>query len=237
MENKTVWIIEDEAPARQHLARKLHQVRPGWQVTKTAESNKEFSELLERATFPDLIFCDIELSDGQSLISLAKLEVNIPVVFTTAYGEFTREAFENKGVGYLMKPISIRALDECLSRIFPSSTSEKPSFKSQFLVKKGNVFVPLKIADVVYFNFDTYVFAVDQGGKNYALSHESLSKLEEDLNPRQFFRISRQQIVQKDYIKTVHPYHSGRLLIESTSGLKLTVSRDRVNDFKDWMGR
>jgi two-component system, LytTR family, response regulator LytT len=230
---KQVWIVEDEPLARAHLERKLLQVKPHWQVVAALGSLDELQQALATAPLPDVLFCDIELSDGRSFAALPELPAHVPVIFVTAYQQFTDAAFAHNGVGYLLKPVSAQALLTCLNRVFAETSAVPNAYRQQFLVKKGDKFLPLQTADITHFTADTYVFA-HAGTKQYALQ-TALKQLEGELDPGQFFRISRQHMVHRRYIAQIEPYLNGRLALTLTTGALLIVSRERAAPLKAWL--
>jgi DNA-binding LytR/AlgR family response regulator len=230
---QTFWIIEDEPLATAHLERKIAQTRSNWRKTGQADSVVGLRQLIESAELPDVVFCDVALTDGNSFEGLADLPDNIPIIYTTAYDSYTLEAFQHMGVAYLNKPVSLKALLACLNRLFPEERPREP-FKTRFLVKKGNKMIPLEVADVIYFESDTYVVAIDGLGNKH-LINGTLKDLEGQLNPDDFFRVNRQQMVQRKFVRSVASYLGGRLDLTLVSGVRMVVSRERAADFKNWL--
>lgn len=230
---KNVWIVEDEPLAKAHLERKLNQVKPLWEVVAALDSLAALFTALATQPLPDLIFCDIELADGRSFEALPELPAHVPVVFVTAYNQFANAAFAHNGVGYLLKPVNAQDLLSCLNRVFPDKMVETAGPRRQFLVKKGDKYLPVQAAEVAFFTSDTYVFA-HVAGKLLPLN-QSLKQLEAELDPHQFFRISRQQMVNRKFILQLEPHLNGRLALTLTTGQVLLVSRERAAGLKLWL--
>jgi DNA-binding LytR/AlgR family response regulator len=233
------WLIEDEPMAAAHLKRKIEQLRPDWTLTGTADSLQGIQELLDKAPLPNLVFCDIELSDGKSFIKLHDLPDHIPIIYVTAYHEHTEAAFQHAGVAYLHKPVSTKALDACFRRLFPDSSQlsiPKDAYQKTFLAKKGQKWFPIAIEQIQYFESDTYSIAVDAGGQKFFLT-QTLKEIEEALDPAQFFRISRRHIVKKTSIKRIEPHLNHRLVIVLKDDTHLITSRNRTNGIKNWLNQ
>jgi two-component system, LytTR family, response regulator LytT len=233
------WLIEDEPMSAAHLKRKITQLQPDWKLTGTAESLIGIQVLLDEAPLPNMVFCDIELTDGKSFIKLGDLPEHIPIIYVTAYHEHTEAAFQHAGVAYLHKPVSTKALDTCLRRLFPESplpVGSNDAFQKTFLAKKGQKWFPLEASQIRYFESDTYSIAVDADGQKFFLT-QSLKEIEEVLNPEHFYRISRRHIVQKSSIKRIEPHLNHRLTIVLKDGTQLITSRERTNGIKNWLNQ
>jgi DNA-binding LytR/AlgR family response regulator len=203
-----------------------------------------------------LIFLDIQLADGISFDIFRQVEVNTPVIFTTAYDEYAIKAFQLNSIDYLLKPIQQPLLEKALKKLEllqkekakegVSLSQEqldsllgavKPSFKNRLLVRVGDNLKSVEIGDVAYFLAeDDVVFVLLQDGGRYIVDH-SLNELESLLDPSVFFRITRNCITSIGSIKKVSKYFNSRLMVELTPPApdKLLVSRVRVPDFMKWM--
>ena len=242
-------IIEDEARAREHMRNLLSQHFPAVEVVGAVGSVKEAVEWLISNTDPDVIFMDVELSDGLSFDILNKVEVNSPVIMTTAYDQYAIQAFEVNAVDYLLKPIELKDLQRAVARIV-SGEAKAPSGeavrnlmdqarKEKFLIKLNDRIVPVRVGDIAYFfSEDKNTYMVTAAGTSYVLD-DSLDALVETLDPEEFFRISRSCIMAERTIDSISKLMGGRLRISPRAGgavlTDFTVSRARVEGFMKWL--
>lgn len=244
-------IIEDELRAREHMIHLLKENFPQVEVVGAVGSIHESVAWLEGNPAPDLIFMDVELSDGISFEIFNKLEVPCPVVMTTAYDQYAVHAFEVNAIDYLLKPIDLPALQRAIARV-ASQEVHRPSsetfreilreeYKEKFLIRINDRIVPVRTADVAYFySEDKNSYLVTLSGSSYVMD-ESLDTLGGSLDPQAFFRISRSCIISEKAIDSVSRLMGGRLRITLHRGLlaatDFTVSRARVDDFLTWLER
>lgn len=242
-------IIEDEARAREHMRNLLSQHFPTVEVVGAVGSVKEAVEWLMSNSDPDVIFMDVELSDGLSFDILNKVEVNSPVIMTTAYDQYAIQAFEVNAVDYLLKPIELKDLQRAVARIV-SGEAKAPSGeavrnlmdqarKEKFLIKLNDRIVPVRVGDIAYFfSEDKNTYMVTVAGTSYVLD-DSLDALVETLDPEEFFRISRSCIMAEKSIDSISKLMGGRLRISPRAGIAVltdfTVSRARVEGFMKWL--
>jgi DNA-binding LytR/AlgR family response regulator len=252
-----VLIIEDEPLAAKRLQSMLDQIDPKIQVLAVVDSIAESVEWLDENTPPDLIFMDIMLADGQSFEIFEQIEIHVPVIFTTAYDEFAIRAFKVNSIDYLLKPIGAEMLSAALKKyalINPSSeifrqtiksllnavaNNLPPEYKNRFLVKTGDKFIPVTIADIAYFSFsDRLTFLTTTANKRFMLG-STLDDLEAVVDPKVFFRLNRKYIVSFPAINTVHNYFNGKLKTfvfpEIIEGI--IVSKEKAQLFKNWLDR
>ncbi len=247
-----VVIIEDEKPAARRLSRMLNEfgIEPLVLLHSVAEAVNWFST----NTHPDLIFVDIQLSDGLSFEIFEKVEISSSIIFTTAYDEYALKAFKLNSIDYLLKPIDNDELENAIDqfkKIFESTV--KPNFnihelkelmapspksnKKRFTVQIGQHLKMISIEDIECFyseNKSTYIHTTDN--RNY-LIEETLEQLEEKLDDETFFRVSRKFFVNINEIKDIIAYSNSRLKLQLNSFLasEIIVSRERVKDFKNWI--
>lgn len=251
-------IIEDEYPAAERLQLLLQKVDHEIEVVGVIDSIKSALEWFDENAFPDLIFSDIQLSDGLSFEIYDQIQVKSPIIFTTAYDEYAIKAFKVKSIDYLLKPIKLTeltaaldkfadmvpakeeaALDSNLKEVISmlgGATSQK--YKDRFLVKGKDVFIPITIQDIAYFTTaHENVYVVRTDGKKHAMDFK-LEQLEDVLNPEYFFRLNRQFITHVQAIKSIHPYFNGRLTVELAhcEEESIIISRDKSKVFRAWMG-
>lgn len=248
-----IVIIEDEKPAARLLERKLNKL--GYQVKALLSSVEEAITWFKANPGPELIFLDIQLSDGLSFEIFDAVEINSSIIFTTAYDEYALRAFKLNSIDYLLKPILDQHLKDAIEKylnqrasifgfseqleLFKSFLSEdKKQFKERFVVKIGTQLRIVPVQDVVGFYSEhkaTYVMTRDH--RDYLLDL-SLEQLEECINPACFFRISRKHIVALSQVKDIQVFSNARLkltLVDSDKTEPWLVSRERVAEFKLWI--
>ena len=252
-----IFIIEDEPLAVQKITKLLIDVEPNTIIAGTADGIESSVEWLQSNPVPDLILVDIELCDGQSFEIFNLIDVQSPVIFTTSYDEYAIQAFRVNSVDYLLKPIKKTDLSRALQKYerfnYQQSTpidisklvkelkkqNTPREFRSRFLVKQGQKLIPIDVDEIAYFfSEDSVSFFVNFQQVKYIFDY-SLEEIEQMLDPNLFFRISRQFIVGIKSIVQIHNYFNGKLKLELKPIIEreITVSRERVSDFKVWMGR
>jgi DNA-binding LytR/AlgR family response regulator len=249
-----VLIIEDEPLARAELKRLIKATGRQMVVLEELDTVEDSVTWLKENPRPDLIFLDIQLADGISFDIFRQVEINTPVIFTTAYDEYAIKAFQLNSIDYLLKPIQQPLLEKALEKLEllqkvkdRASISQeqlksllasvKPSFKSRLLVRVGDNLKSVEIGEVAYFLAEEdVVFVLLKDGGRYIIDH-SLNEMESLLDPKGFFRITRNCIASIGAIKKVSKYFNSRLLVELTPPApdKMLVSRVRVPDFMKWM--
>jgi len=249
-----IIIIEDEKPAARLLQRKIEKL--GYGITTLLHSVEESLEWFQNNDHPDLIFLDIQLSDGLSFEIFEKIDIKSAVIFTTAYDEYALRAFKLNSIDYLLKPIdeeelataiskfanqfqanSVSNLDfEAIKRMLVNPVSKE--YRKRFSVKIGQ---QIKVIDVVEIeclyseNKGTYIHTSDN--RDYLID-SSLEVLEAELDPKDFFRISRKYIIPLQSVKEIQLYSNSRLKISlpTYKADEVIVARERVSDFKEWLG-
>lgn len=251
----TTIIIEDEKPAARLLQRKLEKLHV--EVGVMLHSVEESIDWFTKNTHPDLIFLDIQLSDGLSFEIFEKIEIKSAVIFTTAYDEYALKAFKLNSIDYLLKPIDEDDLEVAVSKF--KSRLPKPetnlqmdfeqirkmlsnpfekNYKKRFTVKIGQYLKVISIEEIECFfseNKGTYIHTFDN--RNY-LIESTLEFLEQELDPKDFFRVSRKFIIPLQAIKEIVVYSNSRLkvILPSFKEDEVIVSREKVSDFKNWIG-
>jgi len=248
-----ILIIEDEKPAAEKLKKSIQKIDPAISVEATLGSVKETIAWLQKNNAPELIFMDIELSDGLSFKIFDEVPVNCPVIFTTAYDEYWQEAFEHNSIDYLLKPIKQEKLEaamkkyEQLKKYFTNNfqqlmhwqqQTKQIAYKKRFLVKKGNDYITIKTEDIAYF-YATHklVCMVEKEGQKFILD-KSLSDLEKELEPSLFYRINRKYLVNIGAIKKIKAYPKSKLQIELNPPVaeEIIISQENTAAFKEWAG-
>ena len=248
-----IIIIEDEKPSARRLQRMLATL--DMQTEIMLHSVEESIEWFQNNQHPDLIFLDIQLSDGLSFEIFETVEIKSSVIFTTAFDEYALQAFKLNSIDYLLKPIDEDDLKKAVSKFnerFPKKQSVTLDFddikkllvnpiereyKKRFSVRVGQHLKLINIEDVECFyseNKGTYAFTNE--GRNYLLDG-TLEQIETDLEPRKFFRVSRKFFVNVDAIKDMISYTNSRLQVKlnNFNEQEIIVARERVKDFKDWL--
>ncbi|WP_296386426.1 LytTR family DNA-binding domain-containing protein [Winogradskyella sp.] len=248
-----VIIIEDEKPSARRLQRMLKSLDVDAETM--LHSVEESIEWFSNNEHPDLIFLDIQLSDGLSFEIFEAIDINSAVIFTTAYDEYALQAFKLNSIDYLLKPIDEDDLKVAVEK-YKERTPEKQSvtldfndikkllvnpiereYKKRFSVKVGQHLKLINIEDIecIYSeNKGTYAFTSE--GRNYLLD-STLDQLEGELEPHVFFRISRKYYVNINAIKDMVSYTNSRLKIKLNryNEQEIIVARERVKDFKNWL--
>ncbi len=249
-----VLILEDEELAADRLQSLILRLRPEAEVLALLDTVEEAVELLRAQPALDLAFFDIQLADGASFQVFEQVKVPCPVVFTTAYDQYTLKAFKVNSIDYLLKPINepdlaqaIGQFEELQAQFRPAPTSlervEKvlqslqKQYKSRFVVRAGHQFLSIRAENIQYFFTEhRTTWLRHQDGKKHAVEH-TLEELEELLDPALFFRVNRQYIVHIDEIRQTTVFSNARLKVRLGDTTETTVSRDRVSGFKDWLGQ
>jgi DNA-binding LytR/AlgR family response regulator len=249
----TVLIIEDEQPASQKLVRLIKEIDAGIMIAGIIESVEQATNWLLCHPSPDLIFMDIQLEDGICFEIFENYNIQTPVIFTTAYDEYSLKAFKVNSVDYLLKPIVPDELKNAIEK-FKSIHHQKmdfgkvellinqlqPSTKERFLIRIGEHYRSVQVSQInCFFIKERCNFICTDNGKSYPIDY-SLDKIEKMLDPKMFFRVSRNFIIHFSAIQDIVIYSSSRLKILLTGWNKsdeILVSRERVADFKVWMDR
>lgn len=250
-----VLIVEDEIPAANRLSKMLQQLDDDITVSQKADSIEAAVQYLTSSPTPDLIFMDIQLADGLSFDIFEQVQVKTPVIFTTAFDQYTLKAFKVNSIDYLLKPIDEKELEKALNKYYDLHQKNTPDFsekmmkliqelnivkyKERLLIKRGQQLSYLKTGNTAYcFADGKLCYAVDFNGSKYLLEN-NLGQLEEQLQPSSFYRINRHLLVNIEAVKKVHTWLGGRLKLEITpdTTAETVVSRERVNGFKEWLGK
>lgn len=247
-----ILIVENEKPAADKVVRLLKKLDKSLSVMGVFETVEDTINRLQEEPHPDLILMDIQLDDGLCFEIFETINIDIPVIFTTAYDEYTLKAFKVNSVDYLLKPIDEEALRSALEKYkkhFADRLSVKTEFrqilkefrnqyKSRFLIKIGEKYRSVPVNDISHFHIsERNVFLKDKQGKDYGIEY-SLGQLLSILDPEKFFRINRDCIVNIDSIILMHSFSSSRLQLTLKNEEKsdqFVVSRDRVGLFKKWI--
>lgn len=257
-----ILIVEDEELAAKKLAKTVAAIDNDAEIIGVTDSISTTVDWLDQHPSPDLILMDIELTDGQSFEIFSRTHVKSPVIFTTSYDEFALKAFKVNSVDYLLKPIQkedlqaaidkyrsmkqafateSKAPDNSLEQIIRElQTKLQPKdYRKRFLVKQGQKLVSVETEEIAYFYSDGRVNFFKTNDNRKYITDYTMDELEEMLDPEQYHRISRSFFVSIKSVHQIHDYFGNRLILELKPSLEkdAIVSREKVIDFKKWMGK
>lgn len=258
-----ILIVEDEELAVKKLQKTLADVDPEARISGVTDSIQSTVEWLQSNPPPDLILMDIELADGQSFEIFKRVEVKSPVVFTTSYDEYALKAFKVNSVDYLLKPVQKEDLTMALQKyrqireIYqPASATQNDfninslvkqlqqklqpkDYRKRFLVKHAQKLVSIEVEEIAYFFSDGRLnFFKTYDNRKFVVDY-TMDELEEMLDPDKYFRISRAFYISVESVDQIHDYFGNRLLLNLKPPVdkEALVSREKVSEFKTWMGK
>lgn len=253
-----ILIVEDEELAQKKLQKTLAAVDSSAQVVGITDSIQSTVEWLRTNSNADLILMDIELADGQSFEVFNQIDVKAPVIFTTSYDEYALKAFKVNSVDYLLKPVQIEDLQAALTKYKKLSEGTRKSdlnfeslvaqikqqlqpkeYRKRFLVKHAQKLVSVEVEEIAYFYSDGRLnFFKTFDNKKFVVDY-TMDELEEMLDPAAFFRVSRSFFVSVNAIEKIDDYFGNRLILQLNPAVdkEALVSREKVSDFKKWMGK
>ncbi|WKN41641.1 LytR/AlgR family response regulator transcription factor [Tunicatimonas pelagia] len=247
-----VLIVEDEPLASERLTELISQCDASIRVRDTLDTVEDCVEFFAKENPVDLVFLDIQLSDGISFEIFSRIEVDTPVVFTTAYDQYALQAFKVNSIDYLLKPINPTELEAALQRFLRQQIRPAVDYRllqqmharlnspyqSRFLVKSGNHYHSISQSDIAYFQADgKVVYLVTKEARRYVIDY-TMERLEHDLlPPESFFRVNRTFIISIDTIQGIQNYANGRLklTLQPVAEQDVIVSREKVTFFKAWL--
>lgn len=258
-----VLIVEDEDLAVRKLRKLVQEVDPTLEVAGVTASIEDTVDWLKTNASPDLIFMDIELADGQSFEIFEQVEVKSTVIFTTSYDEYALQAFKVNSIDYLLKPIQKDDLQRSLKKFRDLNVrrtevdtsanqainldkllrelqlQQPKEYRRRFLVRLGQRLLSVEVQDIAFFFTDErFSFFKTWNNQKYLIDY-TLDELEEALDPGMFFRINRGVIVTHGTVEQIQPYFGNRLslTLKPVFEKEAIVSREKVSDFKIWMGK
>lgn len=248
-----VLIIEDEQAAAENLKYLLKEIDPSITVETVIDTVVDAVDFFNKEHSIALAFFDIHLADGISFEIFEKVQVNVPIIFTTAFDEYAIKAFKVNSVDYLLKPIDEEELKDAIDKykstrqaspineqfkqMLQLIKSEKKSYKNTYLVQQRDTLIPLNVNDVAYFTIDdSIVKAVVKDNKSFIID-KKLEDIETELNPALFFRANRQFIVNRNVIENLQLYFNGKLIlnVNPKSQEQIVVSKAKAPQLKNWM--
>jgi two-component system, LytTR family, response regulator LytT len=251
-----ILIIEDELLAAQRMQMLVKNYDPSINIVGILESVEEAVQWLSTKKQPDLLLVDIQLADGHSFEIFKKVQIQKPIIFTTAFNQYALDAFQLLSIDYVLKPVTAEALSNAFAKY--KSLTQQPDtvndyadvlqyvkenltakYKTRFLGKVGQRTYFIPVHDVAYFTADNkIVHLVARDGKRY-LKNATMEKLEQILDPQIFFRVNRKIIIHIDAIEQIKPYDNNRLIVMVkgiSSAEEIVISREKVAEFKIWAG-
>lgn len=252
-------VIEDESLVARELVKKLGAVAPDIKVQSVLASVKTARNWLRENAEPDVIFMDIQLSDGISFELFQSFTLQCPVIFTTAFNEYAIQAFKSNGVDYLLKPVNKEdlknAVEKC-RRLWQSSQRipvdiaalfaalvpggfQPANQKEKFVINFRNTLLPIKTIDIAYFVREQLIYLCTFDNQRHILDYDTLEEIEEVLHSNRFYRANRQFIVNENAVKSVHTHPTGKLSLKLTvqPNLEIDISKEKAPSFKKWLDK
>jgi len=250
-----VLIIEDEPQAAERLISLIQNLQSDIEISDNLDSVKGSVEWLSKNQAVDLIFMDIQLADGLSFEIFEKVEVNAPVIFTTAYNEYALKAFKVNSIDYILKPVDKQELEAAFKK-YQNLTQQPASqkmiesigyamqmlikkYKERFVIKVGEHLKSVETNEILFFfSLEKTTFAQTTDGRKHILDF-TLDQLDGLLDPARYFRINRKYIVRVDSIKDMISHTNSRikLILKTSDDDDVIVARERVQEFKEWLDK
>jgi DNA-binding LytR/AlgR family response regulator len=246
-------IIEDEQFAAQRLENLIKAYDPGIEIIAKLESVSESIVWFKENKAPDLVFLDIHLEDGISFTIFDVVQVNVPIIFTTAFDEYAIKAFKLKSIDYLLKPIVQEDLNKAIEKyktwgdgqikmvdikeLFSLMKEGKENYRERFSVTSGTKLKTIEVKDIAYFFSTSGITFVVMNDKHQYSLDQSLDNLINQLDAKQFYRINRQYLISLKSIANVHIFPKSRLKLDLNPPQQdeIYVSIDKVPEFKRWL--
>lgn len=245
-----VLIVEDETAAYESLTQLLKEIDPTIQVLGNTESISQTIQWMSGNTAPDLILMDIHLSDGSAFMIFNHIEIDVPIIFTTAYDEYAIEAFKVNSIDYLLKPIKKneleRALDkfkkwsridiaEYISKV--SQLSSIPRYQDKLLIPIKDKLLPIALQEVSFFYTSDKSTSVGlKDGRTLGYSR-SLEHILSSLDPSNYYRANKQFIIARNAVENITVWFDNRLLVTLDRDVpeRIYISKNKAVDFKEWL--
>jgi len=248
-----VIIVEDEALTAEDLAGILIKLPHGITISKILYSVKEAVEYLETNALPDLIFCDIQLGDGHSFDIFKQLQINVPIIFCTAYNQYALEAFDNNGVGYILKPFTKKSIKEALdkfnllknsitktsddlTRLLSAVHQPGVNKPASLLINWKEKIIPVKIADIALFSVEfKSTRLITKDNQEYTVNY-TLDELEQVCG-NEFYRANRQYLINREAVEEVLQYTARKLFVrlKIKGAFDITIAKAKVPEFLSWL--
>ena len=245
-------IIEDETTAFNSLKEQLVELLPNSSIDGPIQSIDEAIEYFESHEMPNIVFLDIHLADGSAFNIFDAVDISYPIIFTTAYDQYALQAFKVNSIDYLLKPIDTKQLQHALAKIqnfsknninreqvqqLIHSIQPKPIYKQCLLVPQKDKLVLVNANDIAFVYIDTQVIKmITTRGEIYFLN-ETLEDIFKQLDPQQFYRANRQQIINRSIINDISTWLGNKVLVTPKIPIpqRITISKGRAAEFKKWL--
>jgi two-component system, LytTR family, response regulator LytT len=255
-----ILIVEDEELAVKKLKKTLFSLDKSTTIVGETDSIESTIEWFNENPSPDLVLMDIELSDGQSFEIFNQVKIDSPVIFITSYDEYALKAFKVNSIDYLLKPVQKEDLEAALNKYeeFKKTFNQNngapdmatiikelqqqlhiKDYRKRFLVKQGQKLVSVEVDDIAYFYSDgRLIFFKTTDNRKFIVDY-TLDEVNNMLNPDDFFRISRSFLISVNSVLQIHDYFGNRLMLtlKPESSKESIVSREKVSEFKSWLGK
>jgi DNA-binding LytR/AlgR family response regulator len=249
-----ILIIEDEPHNAEVLNEIIVQVKPGAIILEVLESIDQAVKYLSNQNItPDLIFSDIQLADGLSFEIFSKIKVKCPIIFCTAYDQYTLQAFKTNGIEYILKPIKEEDIEAAFIKyetlkeslkpdtnivtLLKQAFSQKERYKTSILVHYKESFIPIAVNKIAFFAVENEILYIQTFDNQRFPVFKTMSEIEFSVDSSIFFKINRQVLLNKNAIKEVQPYFNRKVIIKTDVKIKeqLIVSRLKVTEFMNWI--
>ena len=245
-------IIEDETTAFNSLKEQLVELLPNSSIDGPIQSIDEAIEYFESHEMPNIVFLDIHLADGSAFNIFDTVDISCPIIFTTAYDQYALQAFKVNSIDYLLKPIDTKQLQHALAKFqnfsknninreqvqqLIHSIQPKPIYKQCLLVPQKDKLVLVNANDIAFVYIDTQVIKmITTRGEIYFLN-ETLEDIFKQLDPQQFYRANRQQIINRSIINDISTWLGNKVLVTPKIPIpqRITISKGRAAEFKKWL--
>ncbi|WP_333597063.1 LytTR family DNA-binding domain-containing protein [Chryseobacterium flavum] len=248
-----IIIIEDEFRAAKSLQNLIADLKPDFRISGVYDSIETSIEALTKEPKPDLIFMDIQLSDGLSFEIFKAVEITCPVVFCTAFDQYMLDAFKSKGIDYVLKPFSREDIAEALKKVdelkkffqkdeLPDLESflqkiKQPEGKSSFLVFKNQKYTTVPTESIAYFYIHNEITHLVTFSKEQFQLSQPLGQIAEQVSDKQFFRVNRQYLVNFKAIREMEHYFQRKILVKLVVDTpeKLLINKEKTHSFFSWL--
>lgn len=246
----SILIIEDEKLNADRLQRLIKTIRPKASIIGVLDSIADSVDWFKTNQNPDVVMMDVRLADGISFDIFARVDISCPIIFTTAYDEYAVRAFKYNSIDYLLKPVEPEELETAFEKLesFVAGQQEKSlegllnylkpkEFRSRFLLPYRDGYKSLLVEDITYFYSELKITRATLHTGTEEIVPQTLEELEQQLDPKLFFRANRQFIVYINAIQQIHNYFNGKLKIDikNDPDVEIIVSREKANLLKNWL--
>lgn len=245
-----ILIVEDETAAYESLVEILNEIDPNIEVIGNTESVSQTINWLNERSLPDLILMDIHLSDGSAFLIFEHIEIEIPIIFTTAYDEYAIEAFKVNSIDYLLKPIKPIELERAIHKFEKLSRTNMieylskvnqlaptPIYKSKLLVPFKDKLLPIDLQEISFFYTTDKNTSIGLKDGNTFPYPKTLEHIFSTLNPANFYRANKQFIIARNAVKNITIWFDSRLLVTVDREVpeRIYISKNKAADFKEWL--